>query len=103
VMGEEGVPQGVSTLREATGVKPGRDWRPVPPITAMEMGPGVLLVNCLSVMAREDVWKAWSKYHLLHTVIRVSDVSHFAKSDVCVSFQRGFRVYSRGRNIHIAY
>lgn len=46
-MGEEGVPQGVVTLREATGVKPGRDWRPVPPITAMGMGPGGVVSRVL--------------------------------------------------------
>ena len=45
VMGDEGVPQGVVGLIEATGVKPGRDWRPVPPITAMGMGPGSGVVS----------------------------------------------------------
>jgi len=45
VMGDEGVPQGVVGLSEATGVKPGRDWRPVPPITAMGMGPGSGVVS----------------------------------------------------------
>jgi hypothetical protein len=39
VTGDEGVPQGVVMLREAIAVNPGRDWRPVPPITAMGMGP----------------------------------------------------------------
>jgi hypothetical protein len=39
VMGEEGVPQGVEGVREATGVKPSRCWRPVPPMTAMWTGP----------------------------------------------------------------
>lgn len=38
VMGEEVAPQGVSTLRFATGVKEGRLWRPVPPMTAMGIG-----------------------------------------------------------------
>lgn len=38
VMGEEGVPQGVVMWRAATGVKPGRVSRPVPPITAMWTG-----------------------------------------------------------------
>jgi hypothetical protein len=55
VMGEEGVPQGVVGLSEATGVKPGRDCRPVPPITAMGMGPGavvlVLRIACLVLLS----------------------------------------------------
>ena len=34
-IGEEGRPQGVGIVRVATGVKLGRDCRPVPPITAM--------------------------------------------------------------------
>ncbi len=34
-MGEEGWPQGVKGFTVAMGVKPGRDWRPVPPITAI--------------------------------------------------------------------
>lgn len=38
VMGDEGVPQGVSIERDATGVKPGRWEIPVPPITAMGIG-----------------------------------------------------------------
>lgn len=37
-IGEEGVPQGVVGVRLATWVKLGRDWRPVPPITAIEIG-----------------------------------------------------------------
>lgn len=37
-IGEEGAPQGVSSLRVATWEKPPMDWRPVPPITAMWMG-----------------------------------------------------------------
>ena len=37
LMGDEGVPHGVSTLREAASVKPGSDCRPVPPMTAMWM------------------------------------------------------------------
>jgi hypothetical protein len=41
VMGEEGAPQGVVSVRVAMGVKPERCWRPVPPITAIWMGPGV--------------------------------------------------------------
>jgi len=49
------VPQGVVGLREATGVKPGRDCRPVPPITAMGTGPGVvvlvLMVACLVLLS----------------------------------------------------
>ena len=39
-MGDEGLPQGVSTSRVAASVKPGRDWMPVPPITAMRTGSG---------------------------------------------------------------
>jgi hypothetical protein len=35
VTGEEGFPQGVSMSRDATFVKPGRSWRPVPPMTAI--------------------------------------------------------------------
>ena len=35
LMGEEGVPQGVDMFRFATWVKSARDWRPVPPMTAM--------------------------------------------------------------------
>jgi hypothetical protein len=38
-------------LREATGVKPGRDCRPVPPITAMGMGP-VVVVSWLALSVR---------------------------------------------------
>lgn len=38
-MGEEGLPQGVEMLRDATRVKEGRFWMPVPPITAMWTGP----------------------------------------------------------------
>jgi hypothetical protein len=38
LMGDEGVPHGVSTLRDAARVKPGSDCRPVPPMTAMWMG-----------------------------------------------------------------
>lgn len=39
-IGEEGAPQGVVGVREATGVKPGREERPVPPMTAMRTGSG---------------------------------------------------------------
>jgi hypothetical protein len=38
-MWDEGVPQGVGIVREATGEKPSRCWRPVPPMTAMWTGP----------------------------------------------------------------
>lgn len=38
LMGEEGMPQGVVEWMVATGVKPGRDCRPVPPMTAMATG-----------------------------------------------------------------
>ena len=38
VMGDEGWPQGVGTVRVVTGVKPGREERPVPPMTAIRMG-----------------------------------------------------------------
>lgn len=37
-IGEDGAPQGVSILRVAARVKEGRDWMPVPPITAMCTG-----------------------------------------------------------------
>lgn len=37
-MGEEGAPHGVSTFKVAASVKPGRDWMPVPPMTAMWTG-----------------------------------------------------------------
>lgn len=40
-MGEDVFPHGVSTVSEATGVKPASDCRPVPPITAILMGSGV--------------------------------------------------------------
>jgi hypothetical protein len=40
VMGDEGSPQGVVMERVAAGVKPVRDWIPVPPITAMRTVPG---------------------------------------------------------------
>jgi len=40
-MGEEGLPQGVDTVREATGEKPSSCCRPVPPMTAMWTGPRV--------------------------------------------------------------
>lgn len=38
LMGDEGVPHGVSTFKLAARVKPGNDCRPVPPMTAMWMG-----------------------------------------------------------------
>lgn len=38
LMSEEGAPHGVAIESEATGVKPGRVERPVPPITAMRTG-----------------------------------------------------------------
>lgn len=37
-IGDEVFPQGVSTFRFATWVKPGNDCRPVPPMTAMWIG-----------------------------------------------------------------
>jgi hypothetical protein len=37
-IGADGFPHGVLRDRAATGEKPGRDSRPVPPMTAMEMG-----------------------------------------------------------------
>lgn len=37
-MGDDGAPHGVSTLSVAASVKPGSDWIPVPPITAMRTG-----------------------------------------------------------------
>ena len=40
VMGEAGLPQGVSMCRFALGVKPGMDSRPVPPMTPIRMGSG---------------------------------------------------------------
>ena len=52
-MGEEGAPQGVSSLRVATWEKPPMDWRPVPPITAMWMGSSV--GSALGVYVRRDV------------------------------------------------
>jgi hypothetical protein len=42
-MGEDGCPQGVRGLTVAIGVKPGRDWSPVPPITAILMGSDSML------------------------------------------------------------
>jgi hypothetical protein len=48
-MGEEGLPQGVSMSREATLVKPGRSWRPVPPMTAMRT-----LSSAISKEVKED-------------------------------------------------
>jgi hypothetical protein len=44
-MGEDGVPQGVLGVSVATCVKPGRDWRPVPPMTAMGTG-AVFCCSC---------------------------------------------------------
>lgn len=38
VMGDEGAPQGVEMVREATFWKPGSSRRPVPPMTAMRTG-----------------------------------------------------------------
>ena len=38
-MGDDGFPQGVSTFSEAARVKPGSDWMPVPPMTAILTGP----------------------------------------------------------------
>jgi hypothetical protein len=40
LMGEDGVPQGVLGCSVRMGVKPGRDCRPVPPMTAIETGAG---------------------------------------------------------------
>lgn len=37
-MGDDGSPQGVSTFNDAASVKPGSDWMPVPPMTAMRTG-----------------------------------------------------------------
>jgi hypothetical protein len=90
-MGEEGVPQGVVTLREATGVKPGRDWRPVPPITAMGMGPGSVVRKVLYECDRAGRYALYSTIegHLLRTVVRVSNVGHLAEADVYVSLERG--------------
>lgn len=45
-MGDEGAPQGVEIVREATAEKPSRCWRPVPPMTAMWTGPGVDMSAC---------------------------------------------------------
>ena len=70
VMGEEGVPHGVVGLSEATGVKPGRDCRPVPPITAMGMGAVVVLLvlsmKCLvllSIAGVGEVGDGKAAYH----------------------------------------
>jgi hypothetical protein len=41
-MGLDGVPHGVVGWRVATCVKPGRDCRPVPPMTAMGTGSGIV-------------------------------------------------------------
>lgn len=41
-IGEEGAPQGVVRVRVAAWVKLGRVWRPVPPITAIRTGSGVV-------------------------------------------------------------
>ena len=38
VIGDEGLPHGVETDREATWMKPGSSRRPVPPMTAMRTG-----------------------------------------------------------------
>lgn len=37
-MGDDGLPHGVKGSTVAAGVKPGRDWRPVPPMTAIRTG-----------------------------------------------------------------
>lgn len=37
-MGDDGFPHGVSTSSVAASVKPGSDWMPVPPMTAMRTG-----------------------------------------------------------------
>ena len=68
LMGEEGEPQGVEGLRVATWVKPGRDWRPVPPITAMWMGSGVACQH----------WAVGMRMVELVTVVSVRYVRHLA-------------------------
>ncbi len=79
-MGEEGEPQGVEGLRVATWVKPGRDWRPVPPITAMWMGSGVACQH----------WAVGMRMVELVTVVSVRYVRHLAEAYVYVSPRRGW-------------
>jgi hypothetical protein len=55
-MGDEGLPQGVSTSRVAASVKPGSDEMPVPPITAICTGAARVVSN-----ACEDM--LWGQYH----------------------------------------
>ena len=77
-IGEDGVPQGVSGLRVATWVKPWRDWRPVPPMTAIDIGS-----NQQCLVSREAF--ACEKLFRLRTFVVVCDVGHLAKADVYLS------------------
>lgn len=47
LMGDDGLPQGVSTSRVAASVKPGSEEIPVPPITAIWTGAVVEISACL--------------------------------------------------------
>lgn len=51
-IGEEGFPHGVEMFSSATGVKPGRLDRPVPPMTAIRTGSSIHVSAALRVETR---------------------------------------------------
>lgn len=56
-IGDDGAPQGVVGFRVATWVKWGRDWRPVPPMTAMWTGSGSLSVSSVRPEGDVGMWR----------------------------------------------
>lgn len=81
-IGDDGSPHGVSTLSVAARVKPGSDWMPVPPMTAMWTG----AAGCQQECAWRNKRKRWGRGEV-RTVVRRSDTSHPAVWNANGSFR----------------
>jgi hypothetical protein len=84
-MGDDGSPHGVSTFSDAARVKPGSDWMPVPPMTAMWTGAADGQdASCAEGQRRR------------RTVVRGSDAGHFAVGDADGAFRGAWHEMGRG-------